>query len=77
MPARDYSIPQSSRPFFTRASIEPPSEQPRCISSRRRMRMQIQTDLYLHLDCNPQHQLTPCSTVYELEDRSKPSISSF
>lgn len=41
------------------------------------MRLQVQTDLYIDLDCNPQHKLIPCSAVYELEDRSKPSISSF
>jgi hypothetical protein len=39
--------------------------------------MQIQTDLYVGLDCNPRHKLIPCSTVYELENRSEPSISSF
>ena len=77
MPARDYSIPQGPRPSFTRASLEPPTAQPRSISARRGLRMQIQTDLYVGLDCNPRHKLIPCSTVYELENRSEPSISSF
>ncbi len=76
MPARDYSTPQPPRPSFTRSSLEPPTEQPR-ISSRRRMRMQAETDLYIHLDFNPKHKLIPCSVEYELEDRSEPSISSF
>jgi hypothetical protein len=77
MPARDYSIPQGPRPSFTRSSLEPPSDRRHSISSHRRMRLQTQTDLYIRLDCNPKHKLIPCSTVYELEDRSQPSISSF
>ena len=77
MPARDYSIPQGPRPSFTRPGSKQTSVLSSCISSSRRMRMQAQTDLYIDLDCNPQHKLIPCSTVYELEDRSKPSISSF
>jgi hypothetical protein len=75
MSARDYSIPQGPRPSFTRSSLEPPTDH--SISSRRRMRLQVQTDLYVSLDCNPRHKLIPCSSVYELEDRSEPSISSF
>ncbi len=76
MPVRDYSIPQGPKPSFMR-SKEPSSGQPSRISSRRCMRIQAQTDLYVDLDCNPMHKLIPCSTVYEREDRSEPSISSF
>ena len=77
MPARDYSVPQPPRPSFTRSSLEPPTEQSSRISARRVIRMQVQTDLYLGLDSHPTHKLIPCSTVYEVKDRSKPSISSF
>jgi hypothetical protein len=39
--------------------------------------MQDLTHLYDDLNTDPKHMLPHCSTVYELEDRSKPSISSF
>ncbi len=77
MPARDYSIPQGPRPSFTRSDPKHPSVLSRGMSGQRKMRLQVQTDLYSDLDCNPQHKLIPCSAVYELEDRLKPSISSF
>jgi hypothetical protein len=43
------------------------------------MRIQAQTDLYATLDNypDPQRPQLHCSAVYELEDRSKPSVSSF
>ena len=74
MPARDYSTPQ--RPHAAHNLIDPSASR---ISSRRRMRIQAQTDLYaaLESDSNPKHPLLHCTAVYELEDRSKPSISSF
>ena len=80
MPVRDFSAPVQScyvRPSFNRASLEKPASERSRISNRRMLRMQIQTDLYLRLDPDPQHRLAHCSTVYELEDRTKPSISSF
>jgi hypothetical protein len=77
MPARDYSIPQGPRPSFARSDLKQTSVLSSCMSGRRKMRLQVQTDLYIDLDCNPQHKLIPCSAVYELEDRSKPSVSSF
>lgn len=72
MPARDYSVPQPSL-FLVSQKPERPSR----ISIRRRIQIQEQTDLYVHLDPDPDHKLPHCSTVYELKDRSKPSISSF
>jgi hypothetical protein len=72
MPARDYSVPQPSL-FLLRQKPEQPSR----ISIRRRIQIQQQTDLYAHLDTDPDHKLLQCSDVYELEDRSKPSVSSF
>ena len=80
MTATDYfvrSSPPCIRPSFTRASLEKPSDQSGSVSAPRGMRFQIETSLYIHLDPDPQHRLAHCSTVYELEDRTKPSISSF
>jgi hypothetical protein len=80
MPARDYSVPIKCsyiRPSFTRASLERPSGEANRMPVRRTARPQFRTNLYLHLDINPQHRLVHCSTVYEVEDRTKPSISSF
>lgn len=75
MPARDYSVPP--RPSFIPLSLAQPSETASRISARRRLRIQAETDLYAHLDCHPKYRLVPCYTVYEVEDRSKPSVSSF
>ncbi len=74
MPARDYSTPQRT-PAAHNLSDPPASR----MSSRRRMRIQAQTDLYATLDNypDPQRPQLHCSAVYELEDRSKPSVSSF
>ena len=71
MAARDYSFPQ--RPVLAQTDPQGPSTN--CISMRRRIRIQAETDLYFHLD--PERKRPPCSAVYELEDRTKPSISSF
>lgn len=73
MPAHVLSAPQSTTPprlpALTNGSI----------SSRRRIRMQAMTDLYAALDSfsDPKRPHFHCTAVYELEDRSKPSISSF
>jgi hypothetical protein len=75
MPARDYSVPP--RPSFIPLSLAQPSETASRISARRRLRIQAETDLYARLDSPPYHRLVPCWTVYEVEDRTKPSISSF
>jgi hypothetical protein len=72
MAARDYSFPQ--RPVPAHTDPQGPATT-NCISMRRRIRIQAETDLYFHLD--PEHKRPPCSAVYELEDRTKPSISSF
>ena len=76
MPARDYSTPQHLPPFPLDKYVAGPSDH---MSSRRRIRMQAMTDLYAALDSdpNPEHIHTHCSVVYELNDRSKPSVSSF
>ena len=74
MPARDYSTPQRSHAAPN--PIDPPANR---ISSRRKMRMQAMTDLYATLDNypDPKRPHLHCTAVYELEDRSKPSVSSF
>ena len=74
MPAHRLPVPLL-RPSFVRASLEIPAEQLSYVVSRRGTR--TQTDLYLRLDSNPTHKLIPCNRVYELKDRSRPSISSF
>ena len=73
MPARDYSTPQRST--AARHFIDTPAS----IFPRRKIRMQAMTDLYVALDShpNPENVHLHCTAVYELEDRSKPSISSF
>ncbi len=72
MHARDYAYPPI-RP----SSKSPKPSGPDRLSRCRRLRMQDLTDLYDDLNIDPKQKLPHCSTVYELEDRSKPSVSSF
>jgi hypothetical protein len=68
MPVRDYAPPKAKL-----ASNQNSPDQLIDISSRRKLRLQSETDKEQHLP----RRFPPCPASYETEDRSLPSVSSF
>ena len=66
MPPRDYSAPKTAAFDSKIASLVKES------AFQSRFRLQPQTDNDLS-----EHPLPPCTTSYEVDDRSQPSVSSF